>query len=817
MIEIQCPMCGEYVSDELDTCPFCQARLKPLQVEPEADEKIIEPENDPVIEDVGDEGDLEQDASEDSSGGSTLVDQPASSPEEEVSDWLSGLEQTANEEDKAPAWLSGIVGDTKKDESSTASEDETDDWLNGLRDDSDLNVSQSSEETPQEPSEEPISQEGIPDWMKGLQDVVDNRASASEPTTVSQPEAENVDTPDWLLRLQAETQAFAAAQEKSLSAREEETPDLPEKPGEIESKPFTQDLPVEDETPAWLADVEVEPELEKVESASAESSSPSWLKDLPDSGEDAALDAAPMEEIPAEFKDAGPDLVSTSVDASQPVSTPAGTGEELSPNGGEPDWLINLKAEGEASQQEEGGQLKTPISAHQDDLELVPGWLQDLEKEEPLSSETSVPAQDEPPASDLEPIPSGDMPDWLAAMKADAEAPKIIEGNPEAELTTPDIKPAELPSWVQAMQPVEAMMADAGAPENELTPITENAGPLAGLPGVLPVAPVFGGEQKPLNFSARLHITDDQKQKASQLEQMLGDETLAKSSVIKGGNLKPRILRWVVALLLIAAVLIPAISGAQVTPELATCPPEVLTTSQVLFGLPPSSPVLLVFDYEPAYSGELEAAAAPLVSNLLLTSARVAILSTSPTGPALAAYFMKTTQGQDLSQNTGQFANLGYLAGGASGMLSFATHPSQTMPYALDGSQPWQSPLLQDVQVLSDFAAVIILTDNSDTARIWVEQAGPLLGGKPMLMAISAQAEPMIRPYYDSHQVQGLVTGLAGGKAYEQALSLPGLAKHYWGSFSLGLLIAELVIIIAGLWSLVSILLNRKPAQKEEE
>jgi endogenous inhibitor of DNA gyrase (YacG/DUF329 family) len=821
MIEIQCPMCGEYVSDEVDTCPFCQARLKPLQVEPEADEKIIEPENDPAIKDVGEEGDIEQDAPADNSEGSKGEDQPSSSAEEEVSDWLSGLERTANEEDKAPAWLSSIVDETKKEESSSVSEDETDNWLNDLRDGSDLKDSLLSEETLQEPSEEPIFLEGIPDWMKSLQDDVDSRADASKLAPENQPEIENVNTPDWLLRLQAETQAFAAAQEKSLSAREEETPDLPEKTSDVESKPPMAGLPVEDETPAWLEDIQDEPGLDKVESTASESSSPAWLKDLPSdisaSDEDAAPDAVSMEGIPAEFEDVGPDLTSSMGDATLPGPVPADTGEELSSNGGQPDWLINLKAEGEASQQEEGGQLKTPISAHQDDIELVPGWLQGLEKEEPLSSETSVPAQDEQAAGDLETIPSGDLPDWLAVMQADAEAPKVTEENPEVELTTPDIKPAELPSWVQAMQPVEAMMADAVAPESELAQITENAGPLAGLPGVLPVAPVFGGEQKPLIFSARLHITDDQQQKASQLEQMLGDETRAKPTVPKSSNLKPRILRWVVAFLLIAAVLIPAIGGAQITPELATCPPEVLATTRVLFGLPASSPVLLVFDYEPAYSGELEAAAAPLVGNLLLTSARVAILSTSPTGPALAEYFLKTTQAQDISQNSQQVANLGYLAGGASGVLSFATDPSQTLPYALDGSQPWQSSLLHDVHLLSDFAAVIILTDNSDTARIWVEQAGPLLGGKPMLMAISAQAEPMIRPYYDSHQVQGMVTGLAGGKAYEQALSLPGLAKRYWDSFSLGLLIAELVIIFAGLWSLVSILRNRKPAQKEEE
>jgi hypothetical protein len=111
---------------------------------------------------------------------------------------------------------------------------------------------------------------------------------------------------------------------------------------------------------------------------------------------------------------------------------------------------------------------------------------------------------------------------------------------------------------------------------------------------------------------------------------------------------------------------------------------------------------------------------------------------------------------------------------------------------------------------------VIVLTDNADTARIWVEQTGAILGQTPLLMAISAQAEPMIRPYYDSQQIKGLVTGLAGGKAYEQALQLSGLGQLYWDSYSLGLFVAECIIIFGSLWSLISVWRNRKSAHEEE-
>lgn len=870
MIEIQCPNCGEYVSDELDSCPFCYASLDRQDKDSGDDEKLTQPEGEPVIDDVADGGDDEKESSLEDIPAAPAGNQPVSSSEKEVTDWLSGLEQTANEEDKAPAWLSNIKDLVKKDKQPETSEGDENDWLDSLRDGSEEKTLDLTEEAPDSASEEPISQEGIPEWMKKLQEDVDSRNAPSKLVQASQPAEENSETPDWLLRLKAETQAYAAAQDNSLSAREEETPDLTGKENtgisgspdvsiqpdgeapdwtknlQAESGKFAAEddfsdegipdslrkiqaeepaseesaIPVEDETPDWMKDIQDEPLLSKVDGAPAGSSSTDWLSDFrEDTPVSEEGNAVPAEEIPDWLKDVGSESSSTTAEVNQSASDANTATEELTSNGGEPDWLINLKAEGEASQQEAGGQLKTPLEAHQDGLELVPGWLQDSDKSEPLSSEKPVQVQDQQGSSSdgSGTLPSGDLPDWLSAMKSDAEAPETGNKVPLVEQRSDAIQPADLPSWVQAMQPAEAIVADAEVLTNDLSQITENDGPLAGLSGVLPASPGFGNPQKPLSFSVKLRVTEDQQQRASQLDNILADENKAKPVISTSRNIKNQVLRWVISLLVILSVAVPAFSGFQKTPGLSTTPPEILATSQVIFGLPHASPVLLVFDYEPAYSGELEATAAPLVSNLFLTGARVAILSTSPTGPALAEYFLKNTQGQVAFQGNQQSTNLGYLAGGASGVLSFATNPSQTLPNALDGSQPWQTPLLQDVHTLADFAAVIILTDNSDTARIWVEQAGPLLGGKPMLMAISAQAEPMIRPYYESNQIKGLVTGLSGGKAYEQALQLPGLAARYWDSFSMGLFIAELIIILASLWSIFSILRDHKPAQKEEE
>ncbi len=73
-----------------------------------------------------------------------------------------------------------------------------------------------------------------------------------------------------------------------------------------------------------------------------------------------------------------------------------------------------------------------------------------------------------------------------------------------------------------------------------------------------------------------------------------------------------------------------------------------------------------------------------------------------------------------------------------------------------------------------------------------------------MLMIISAQAEPMIRPYFDSGQLKGLVSGLSDAKIYEQTYNRPGLANHYWNSFSVGMLVAELLIAAGAIFGVMA-------------
>jgi hypothetical protein len=96
---------------------------------------------------------------------------------------------------------------------------------------------------------------------------------------------------------------------------------------------------------------------------------------------------------------------------------------------------------------------------------------------------------------------------------------------------------------------------------------------------------------------------------------------------------------------------------------------------------------------------------------------------------------------------------------------------------------------------------VLVITDDPDVARSWVEQVQPLLDlegngqGVPLVLVVSAQAEPLVYPYYYTtpRQVSGLVSGISGGAFYE-SIHGPSLARRYWDAYNIGLILAVLVI-----------------------
>ncbi len=225
--------------------------------------------------------------------------------------------------------------------------------------------------------------------------------------------------------------------------------------------------------------------------------------------------------------------------------------------------------------------------------------------------------------------------------------------------------------------------------------------------------------------------------------------------------------------------------------------------NSVVNNIPAGAPVLLAVDYDIGLSAEMEAASAVLLDHLMIRGAYLTIVSTTATGPAQAEHLIDTVNVRSEHQYSDpeQYTNLGYIPGGHSGLFAFAQAPRQVSPYSIAGDHVWENEPLAEINDLAQFALTAVITEDPDKARAWIEQVQPMLGEKPLIMALSAQAEPMVRPYYDnqSNQLQGFISGIAGGASYEALLNRLGLGRIYWDAFTLTSIAGVVLIIITGL------------------
>ena len=391
-------------------------------------------------------------------------------------------------------------------------------------------------------------------------------------------------------------------------------------------------------------------------------------------------------------------------------------------------------------------------------------------------------------SQELDSLFSMEMPDWLSKPQPDTNG--VTPQQVETPARDESLSPVELPSWVQAMRPVESVLSETGGPSIESQP-TEKEGPLAGLRGVIPSAPI-GSSRRPKAISLKLLATDEQQAGASLFEQILAGESAPRVVTSLSALTSQNVLRWVIAGVLFVVLGAIIFLRSQLMPVSAILPPDVGAASSAIAAVPENSSVLVVVDYEPSLAGEMEAVSAPVLNQLILSrQPRLVFLSTSPNGAGLIERLLATVQITA--------PNLGYLPGGSAGIMGFMAQPNRVIPSAT-------------AQSFSEYVAVIVLTDHAESGRTWVEQldvakqGDPSLATQSLILVTSAQAGPLLQPYVSSKQVAGLVNGLADAARFEYANNIPSenrIARNYWDAFGIGILLAMVLIIIGSVWSLV--------------
>jgi hypothetical protein len=204
-----------------------------------------------------------------------------------------------------------------------------------------------------------------------------------------------------------------------------------------------------------------------------------------------------------------------------------------------------------------------------------------------------------------------------------------------------------------------------------------------------------------------------------------------------------------------------------------------------------------------------------VLTHLLEKQAQLVFISTRPTGPALAQRLLQEQLSALPAVATGVYTQLGYLSGGMAALRSFISDPRGA---TLSGGKlaPWQSPSLEPIQQLSNFALVLVVSSSAEDGRAWIEQSAGILPTR-LAAVTSAQASPLLRVYLQSEPpiLQGLVSGVQGAALYERLRARDGLGRIYWDAYSFGLGAIVLIILLGGLYGRFLHLIPEKPIASE--
>jgi len=179
--------------------------------------------------------------------------------------------------------------------------------------------------------------------------------------------------------------------------------------------------------------------------------------------------------------------------------------------------------------------------------------------------------------------------------------------------------------------------------------------------------------------------------------------------------------------------------------------------------LPSGALVLIAFDADLGTYAEVRPTTRAAIADLAAHGARLAIVSFTPEGRAIAAAELGR-----IARAGGEEppADLGFVAGSEAGLVRSI---ESIVPSAAEGDLA--DAIRQRGGGIGAFDMVLIVSGSDMSARSWVEQVGTRLPELPMVAIAPTFLDPELEPYLRSGQLTALLATLREGVAYAEAVS----------------------------------------------
>jgi hypothetical protein len=363
----------------------------------------------------------------------------------------------------------------------------------------------------------------------------------------------------------------------------------------------------------------------------------------------------------------------------------------------------------------------------------------------------------------------------------EATAPTPVSEAAQPEESTPAEPQEELTEEQRGEQLETQAVSETKKPTQEpkapeiLEPIIEELG----MQPEVSMLPEESETAEERSVAQDLLLLRNQKERAEVLRNLIAEEGKAFPPAHKPKSPPKSWYRLVVGLFLLAALIGTLLFVPPPTLKESAAPAHVIALQEALQALGSGDKVLVVLDYQPATSRELESMAAPVLQFIAERGVDWQMIATQPSGLWLA---------QELASTAGitPIPEVNYLPGGGLGVFALAIDQNKSLPL-----------LPTSLSALSDYRAILLLEDSGSQFQVWMEQAAPWLGKARFLVLIASQDAAMVLPYYDSGQVSGYAAGTHEGALTAKSLGQQPLQLPHERALQVGLITMMVILILA--------------------
>jgi len=288
-----------------------------------------------------------------------------------------------------------------------------------------------------------------------------------------------------------------------------------------------------------------------------------------------------------------------------------------------------------------------------------------------------------------------------------------------------------------------------------------------------------------------LSISHEEQAQADQLTAVIVDERAARPARKANQRSFAWVGRLIVSGLVIAGVVFSLFFSSDANLPEGLLQPQNDALLTWVEALPEDASILVVFDYCAGYSSEIKLAVMPVLSELVQKDAAFTTISSSISGTLLAEQMFsqfESEEGLDVK-------DLGYFPMAVYGAYSLAIQTGSDPDIVSQEGMSFEFSM-------DGYEGILILSESYEGARVWIEQLSVLMPDAVLNLLVTAQAGPMLLPYWESGQVTGMVSGVSEAAGVEAALLDGTSVARYWRAYQTGILMLIALMVIGVIFAI---------------